>query len=381
MMSVEDVDQLTTQLKTLRSDNELLRKLLSTIEKTKDLMTNQLNRCLCGQSHDTKFKTKLNVLNDKYDSLKILLTTDSFNLLTDDMIVIKDQQTIESSSDQQLDLLDTNNSEDEVIGGNEEITDNTNVIVKPFTKRTEKPNIVYISIENTESINTHEVDEEELTQDMFNIKDNLKVQKTNDEFCCDFGDSKTGILCGQRFISKELLLNHKKRHTTERPWFCQECHYTGVHRSHLIGHLRKSHTGRYQFSCDWPGCSFMGPSRYNIKRHKIIHTGEKPYKCNWPGCEWSSANNKLAEHRKIHTGERPYTCSWVGCEARFSRPFTLRNHMRTHTGEKPFICDYPNCNYRSAQQTPLTTHKRKHHNVLHVISEEIIISDPNIFDE
>ncbi|CAG2120551.1 unnamed protein product [Medioppia subpectinata] len=172
--------------------------------------------------------------------------------------------------------------------------------------------------------------------------------------CCDFADSKTGLLCRKEFKNLESLLNHKKRHSGEKPWFCEykSCEYRSIQRCHLIGHMRKSHTGRYQFSCDWPGCSFMGPSRYNVKRHKIIHTGEKPYKCNWPGCEWRSANNKIADHKKIHTGERPYACSWVGCEARFSRPFTLRNHERTHTGEKPFACDYPNCNYKSSQQTP-----------------------------
>ncbi|CAG2181112.1 unnamed protein product, partial [Oppiella nova] len=116
-----------------------------------------------------------------------------------------------------------------------------------------------------------------------------------------------------------------------------------------------------------------GPSRYNVKRHKIIHTGEKPYKCNWPGCEWSSANNKIADHKRIHTGERPYACNWVGCEARFSRPFTLRNHERTHTKEKPFVCDYPNCDFKSSQQTPLTAHKRKHHNSsANIASEESI---------
>jgi uncharacterized Zn-finger protein len=124
-----------------------------------------------------------------------------------------------------------------------------------------------------------------------------------------------------------------------------------------------------------------GPSRYNVKRHKIIHTGEKPYKCDWPGCDFRSPNNKIAAHKRIHTGERPYACDWPGCEASFSRPFTLRNHKRTHTGEKPFVCDWPNCHYRSTQQTPLATHKRKHHSLGTVAAEEVIITENVIIND
>ena len=69
--------------------------------------------------------------------------------------------------------------------------------------------------------------------------------------------------------------------------------------------------------------------------HKRIHTNEKPYQCEQ--CEYKSTDSShLSRHKRIHTGEKPFQCNH--CEYKCSDPSAFRIHKRTHTEEKPYEC-------------------------------------------
>lgn len=286
-LSDEEMEQLVEELNSLRTDNEKMRKMLSTIEKMNELLTIQLSKCQCNQLFDTKLNTKLNVLKTKYLELKDEIDISLNNRLNTDMILIKTndntQQMHESLAEHHLNQfysednnedINSNNSNDSNVCVNEEI-------VTKNSKTEDKRNIVYMNI-NDINVNKSMGNEINLCHNYAEVDDNCsdndcgEEEEEEDDECeysCEYADKKTGLLCEKKFTNQESLLNHVIGHTGERPWFCDwpNCQYKAVQRNHLVGHMRKSHTGRFQFKCDWPGCDFKGHSFNSYLTHiKLI---------------------------------------------------------------------------------------------------------------
>ena len=104
------------------------------------------------------------------------------------------------------------------------------------------------------------------------------------------------LTCSAKFLSHEILTNHLKVHSEERPFNCSFC----------PKNFKRSN---------------------NLKDHEKIHTGEKPFRCENCG-KCFVKRSDLTRHNRTHTGERPYQCDI--CKYWYSEPGTLRKHKRLH---------------------------------------------------
>jgi uncharacterized Zn-finger protein len=78
----------------------------------------------------------------------------------------------------------------------------------------------------------------------------------------------------KRFATSSQLNIHKRIHSKQKPFACDQCQMTFTQLCSLKRH-RQLHTGEKLFSCDV--CPFKCTQSHHLKRHKRIHSGEKPF--------------------------------------------------------------------------------------------------------
>ena len=118
-------------------------------------------------------------------------------------------------------------------------------------------------------------------------------------------------------------------------------------------HVRRSHSGRRPFACDFCGKTFG--HTVSLEQHKTIHTNEKVFECKECGKTFKRSST-LSTHMLIHSDTRPFPCTF--CGKRFHQKSDMKKHTYIHTGEKPHKC--AECGKAFSQSSNLITHSRKH---------------------
>ncbi|KAJ2946506.1 hypothetical protein O0L34_g12554 [Tuta absoluta] len=82
------------------------------------------------------------------------------------------------------------------------------------------------------------------------------------------------------------------------------------------------------YACEYPDCSYAAKLSCNLVKHKRIHTSEKPYICDQ--CPFrTNFINSLKVHKRIHTAEKPFNCEMCGYRCNTSS--NLKKHrMHRH---------------------------------------------------
>lgn len=168
------------------------------------------------------------------------------------------------------------------------------------------------------------------------LRRHLKAHLGINDYKCD--------VCGKLF-QRKLYLNmhklrkHKDTSNAKRLHTCEVCGKSFFARHQLSLHMQL-HAGK-RFPCDYPDCRMAFRDNASLTYHKRMHTNERPYLCDECGYAGKS-QQQLTRHRRTHTGERNFHCEY--CTYKAINSSHLRRHMRVHIGTKPFKCPY--CEYR-----------------------------------
>ncbi|GLH03841.1 Adult enhancer factor 1 [Gryllus bimaculatus] len=111
-------------------------------------------------------------------------------------------------------------------------------------------------------------------------------------------------------------------------------------------------------------------SQFGLTRHRRVHTGDFRYKCEECPDAFVSRGQLLA-HARNHAGaERPFKCPL--CTASFVQRGLLTLHLRKHTGEQPFRCAL--CAHHFPHRRLLVAHQAVCHKVPHASKADMAVS-------
>ncbi|XP_061168275.1 zinc finger protein 629-like [Saccostrea echinata] len=121
---------------------------------------------------------------------------------------------------------------------------------------------------------------------------------------------------------EEIKFPKPPRKRKPQSYMCEECGKI-FNRADLLRNHKRVHSGDKPFTCEVCGDKFR--EQGHLRRHMTRHTGKKPYQCYICGKE---LNSSLAKHLRRHLNDRQFSC--VLCDKKFVSGFELKQHILTH---------------------------------------------------
>lgn len=182
------------------------------------------------------------------------------------------------------------------------------------------------------------------------------------------------FVCLKKFQRKYELENHLKKHSTNNPYYCDECDIGFSSRFNFERHLEEYHTKVDQtYSCEHCDLTFI--AQRNLETHrKEKHEDVKLFECDL--CEKSYPQKRsLTRHQRISHNIDNKKVSLPGtgprnknildcdlCDSRFTQKSDLDRHLQTvHSGphsENTFTCKI--CHKNFQRKDKLIRHEQVH---------------------
>ncbi len=127
-------------------------------------------------------------------------------------------------------------------------------------------------------------------------------------FVCD--------LCEKRFNCKSKLEQHRIVHTFVKPFACDAdgCEKKFTQKASMRLHKCRVHEKvPSKYRCEH--CDRSCSTSDVLKNHLRTHTGERPYACTKCAMKFTQRSSVQAHCRAAHTNERAYAC--INCEKTF----------------------------------------------------------------
>ena len=140
--------------------------------------------------------------------------------------------------------------------------------------------------------------------------------------------------CGRCCRSSHHLAVHMRSHSGDRPFECTVCSKRFTLLCTLVRHSKTHRDNSYKCLYKCSQCEKRFLSQQSLQHHMNIHTSK--FKCTQCGkcCE---SGHRQALHMQSHSGDRPFECTV--CSKRFTLLCTLVRHSKIH-GDNSYKCSY-----------------------------------------
>lgn len=181
------------------------------------------------------------------------------------------------------------------------------------------------------------------------LKEHMAIHKT---FVCE--------VCGNSFIKKSYLDDHREAHGTEKRYKCKFCNKCFKRRTVLVKHKR-IHTHPRQCICEVCGKRFNDNG--TLKTHRLLlHIKERKFKCMI--CNQSfplkpTLDKHIRRHMKRENGEKDFSCD--KCDMKYRDKSSLNRHQLTKHSAVDYKVQCVDCGKEYTSTTNLFKHRRIHH--------------------
>jgi len=145
--------------------------------------------------------------------------------------------------------------------------------------------------------------------------------------------SFTCTTCNKGFTIERHLRDHMRAHIHHHK--CPQCDMTCTSPSTLANHIRYRHTEEKPFTCEF--CHYKGKTMADIKSHLRIHYNEVTMSCPEENCKFTCRSKMTLKqhHLSVHSeNSLLYSCHL--CDVRFDRGAYLTKHLtNTHSFSWP----------------------------------------------
>lgn len=140
--------------------------------------------------------------------------------------------------------------------------------------------------------------------------------------------------CGKEFNSRQTLHTHKKSHNVPSE-------------------------SQLRYDCSMCDKRFRCPSFLAI--HKRVHTGEKPFRCEECGQMFGSQSSLIKHRNNVHVDEedRPFKCDECGKTFSKEHKAVYLGHLKQHSGIRDHVCAI--CHSGFSSRAYLGKHIKKVH--------------------
>nr|XP_055035355.1 oocyte zinc finger protein XlCOF6-like [Misgurnus anguillicaudatus] len=141
------------------------------------------------------------------------------------------------------------------------------MLVKEELEKMTDPQPCRIKDEDTEEqIDMMEVKEESQAE----VDEKHQIVKINHNVSQKETLKTEDIKCENSFSEDERPEDHKRTHSEEKPFTCQQCGKSFTFQSNLSRH-KKTHKGEMSYACQH--CEKSFPDKSQLKMHIRVHTG------------------------------------------------------------------------------------------------------------
>nr|XP_028591113.1 transcriptional repressor CTCFL isoform X1 [Podarcis muralis] len=189
------------------------------------------------------------------------------------------------------------------------------------------------------------------SRDTYKLKRHMVTHSGEKPFECQ--------ICKARFTQAGTLKFHMlHKHEENVPKYqCPHCNTSVARKGDLKIHLRNLHSYiEVPLKCSY--CENVFHERYAFRQHKKTHTNEKRFRCD--ECSYACKQERhMVIHKRTHTGEKPFVC--VSCSKRFRQKQLLMVHFKKYhdSSFQPRVYKCPKCGKGYSRWNNMRKHAEK----------------------